>query len=75
MLTLLLGDYDVTYQVLICSFPMQVRSSIQQYGAHTQGTETSCLCFSHDNKTLVTRGGNKHSQWNLANMDTLGTMS
>ena len=30
---------------------------IQHIGAHTQGSETSCLCFSHDNKTLVTRGG------------------
>ena len=45
-----------------CPFPpVQVRASVQHFGAHTQGSETSCLCFSHDNKTLVTRGGNNHA--------------
>lgn len=34
-----------------------MRSSIQHYGAHEQGSETSCLCFAHDNQTLISRGG------------------
>ena len=37
--------------------PIQEQASIQYFGAHAQGSETSCLCLSHDNKTLVTRGG------------------
>ena len=37
--------------------PFQMRSSIQHYGAHEQGSETSCLCFAHDNQTLISRGG------------------
>ena len=35
----------------------QMRSSMQHYGAHQQGSETSCLCFAHDNQTLISRGG------------------
>ena len=30
--------------------PSQMRSSMQHYGAHEQGSETSCLCFAHDNQ-------------------------
>ena len=43
-------NYDLS------QFP-QTRSNIQQYAAHTPGTETSCLCFSHNNQTLISRGG------------------
>lgn len=31
------------------------------YNAHIPDTETSCLCFAHDNHILVSRGGNLFS--------------
>ncbi|XP_019859155.1 PREDICTED: WD repeat-containing protein 70-like [Amphimedon queenslandica] len=34
-----------------------VRPSLANYNAHVPDTETSCLCFAHDNHTLVSRGG------------------
>ena len=43
--------------ILPLVFSWQARSSLQQFGAHARGSDTSSLCFSHDNRTLVSRGG------------------
>ncbi|CAI8054115.1 WD repeat-containing protein 70 [Geodia barretti] len=50
------GLVDGSIQLWKSSGPF-TRSSLHQYTAHTPGTETSCITMSHDNQTLVSRGG------------------
>ena len=38
-------------------FVVQIRSSMSQPAAHSNGSETTCLLFGHDCQTLVSRGG------------------
>lgn len=34
-----------------------ISPSIANYEAHTRGAGTTCICFAHDNHTVITRGG------------------
>ncbi|XP_064384798.1 WD repeat-containing protein 70-like isoform X2 [Halichondria panicea] len=57
--------YDGSIQIWKNSSPF-TRSQFQHFTAHTAGSETCSLCFSHDNHTLISRGGdNTLKLWDL----------
>lgn len=48
---------------------MFVNTSIKNHKAHTNGSDTSCLCLAHDGRTLISRGGDDTiKQWDIRNI-------
>lgn len=55
--TMQLARIDMSLFASIMSLLGQVNVAMKNMTAHMNGSDTSCLCFSYDNQTLASRGG------------------
>ena len=53
-----IGRHPFRTLVHVCFSYFQVNPAVMIRTAHASGTDTSCLCYSYDGRTLASRGGN-----------------